>query len=116
VQAGDMGRMVLGYTIVGVVLGGLAPTAFLAELFPTRLRYSGLSLTYGIASAVFGGTTPLVAAALAQRTAAPHLPAWYATAASAIAFVCVLSAPETADQALDADPRGLSTGSPPTPR
>ena len=116
VQAGDMGRMVLGYTIVGVVLGGLAPTAFLAELFPTRLRYSGLSLTYGIASAVFGGTTPLVAAVLAQRTAAPHLPAWYAAAASAIAFVCVLSAPETADQALDAEPGGLSTGSPPPRR
>jgi MFS transporter, MHS family, proline/betaine transporter len=44
------------------------PSTFLAELFPTRLRYSGLSLTYGLASALIGGTAPALATVLVRRT------------------------------------------------
>jgi hypothetical protein len=35
---------VLGYALIGLALGTLVPSTFLAELFPTRLGYSGLSL------------------------------------------------------------------------
>jgi MHS family proline/betaine transporter-like MFS transporter len=95
--------MLLGYSLIGLALGSLALTAFLAELFPTRLRYSGLSLTYGIASALFGGTAPFVAAFLAQQTGDVRLPAWYAACVTAVAVVCVVMAPETADRPLDTD-------------
>ena len=67
----------------------------LAELFPTRLRYSGLSLTYGLASAIFGGTAPALATFLVRRTGAPLSPAWYATGLTVVAMACVLLAPET---------------------
>ena len=36
--------------------------AFIAESFPTRLRYSGASLGYQLASVVAGGPAPLIAA------------------------------------------------------
>src|SRR4051812_23496398 len=39
-----------------------------AELFATRLRYSGLSIGYNVSVAVFGGTTPYVVTLLAART------------------------------------------------
>jgi MFS transporter, MHS family, proline/betaine transporter len=85
------------------------PSTFLAELFPTRLRYSGLSLTYGLASALFGGTAPALATFLVRRTGALLSPAWYATALTVVAVACVLLAPETADRPLDAG-RDRGTG------
>jgi MFS transporter, MHS family, proline/betaine transporter len=53
---GGLGGLALGYSLIGLALGTLVPSTFLTELFPTRLRYSGLSLTYGLGSAFFGGT------------------------------------------------------------
>jgi MFS transporter, MHS family, proline/betaine transporter len=101
-QRGEPGSLLLGYTLIGLALGMLVPSTFLAELFPTRLRYSGLSLTYGLASALFGGTAPALATFLVRRTGADLAPAWYATALAAVAIACVLLAPETAGRALDA--------------
>jgi MFS transporter, MHS family, shikimate and dehydroshikimate transport protein len=46
----------------GAVYGPLA--AFYAELFPVRIRYSGMSIGYQVASVVLGGLTPLVASSL----------------------------------------------------
>jgi len=103
VQRGGTIEMLLGYSMIGLALGSLGLTAFLAELFPTRLRYSGLSLTYGMASALFGGTAPFVAALLVRQTGNAQLPAWYATCMTAAALVCVLMAPETAYRPLDTD-------------
>jgi MHS family proline/betaine transporter-like MFS transporter len=77
------------------------PSTSLAELFPTRLRYNGLSLTYGLGSALFGGTAPALAAFLVRRTDTALSPAWYATVLTAAAIACVLLAPETAGRPLD---------------
>ena len=82
VQRADVGGMLLGYALIGVPLGVLALSAFLAELFPTHIRYTGLSLTYGVASALAGGTAPLAAAFLVQRTGNLQTPGWYAMAAT----------------------------------
>ncbi len=102
----------VGYAAIGLALGMAGLSTFLAELFPTRLRYSGLSLTYGLARAVFGGSAPLVATLAVQRTGNALLPAWYATGASAVALVCALLAPETAPRprtgALDTDEHHVS--------
>jgi MHS family proline/betaine transporter-like MFS transporter len=99
---GEPSGLLLGYVLVGLALGTLVPPTFLGELFPTRLRYSGLSLTYGLASALFGGTAPALAAFLVQRTGSGLAPAWYATALTAVALACVLRAPETVGRPLDA--------------
>jgi MFS transporter, MHS family, proline/betaine transporter len=76
-------------------------STFLAELFPTRLRYSGLSLTYGVGSAIFGGTAPFVATLLMRGTGDLRAAAWYATAVMGLAVGCAYRAPETAHRPLD---------------
>jgi MFS transporter, MHS family, proline/betaine transporter len=62
----------------------------------------GLSLTYGLASALFGGTAPALATFLVRRTGDALAPAWYATGLTVVAIACVLAAPETAGRPLDA--------------
>jgi MFS transporter, MHS family, proline/betaine transporter len=101
IQRGSAGGLLLGYTVIGVALGVLALSSFLAELFPTRLRYSGLSLSYGLASVLFGGTAPLVATVLVRRTGDALAAAWYASAVTAVAVAWLLTAPETARRPLD---------------
>ena len=49
--------------LVTMVYGPIA--AFLVELFPTRIRYSSMSLPYHVGNGIFGGLTPFVATALA---------------------------------------------------
>lgn len=48
------------------------------EVFPTRVRYAGHGLAFNVAAAVFGGTTPLVAAAMVDGFHTPVAPAYYA--------------------------------------
>ena len=100
IQRGKTGGLLVAYSLMGLALGTLALSSFLAELFPTRLRYSGLSLTYGLASALFGGTAPALATLLV-RTGGALLPAWYATCITAVALVGVLLSSETAHRPLD---------------
>ena len=47
---------------VTMVYGPVA--AFLVELFPTRIRYTSMSLPYHIGNGIFGGLTPFIATAL----------------------------------------------------
>jgi MHS family proline/betaine transporter-like MFS transporter len=84
-------------------MGCFVLPSFLSELFPTRVRSSGQAITYGVASALFGGTAPLVNALLVQRTGNPFLTAWYTTAVVLAAAMAVLLTGETAFRPLDAD-------------
>ncbi len=51
---------------VGMVYGPIA--AFLVELFPTRVRYTSMSLPYHIGNGVFGGLVPFIGTALVAQT------------------------------------------------
>jgi MFS family permease len=51
---------------VTMVYGPIA--AFLVELFPTRIRYTSMSLPYHIGNGVFGGLLPVIATALVTST------------------------------------------------
>jgi MFS transporter, MHS family, proline/betaine transporter len=90
---------------LGLALSCFVLPSFLSELFPTRVRSSGLAITYGLGSALFGGTAPLVGALLTQRTGNPLLPAYYATTMALVAAIAVLPMRETAFQPLDAASR-----------
>lgn len=62
--ANDGFWMMIGFVLIQVVFvtmvyGPIA--AFLVELFPTRIRYTSMSLPYHIGNGVFGGLTPLIA-------------------------------------------------------
>ncbi|GAA1985362.1 MFS transporter [Kitasatospora viridis] len=97
----------------GVLLGPVA--AYLPELFPTRVRYTGAALTYNLGGVIGGGTAPLLAARLtaAYGTAAPV--GWYLAGLGAVAACCLLALPERGGCDLTVDhPLGdaRATGSP----
>lgn len=73
---------------------------FLAEIFPTRVRFSGFAFSFNIANAVFGGTAPFIATWLIQLTGNKMAPAWYLLAAAGVALIAMLMSRETAHKAL----------------
>jgi MFS transporter, MHS family, shikimate and dehydroshikimate transport protein len=68
--------------------------AYFAELFGTRVRYSGASLGYQLASVIAGGFAPLIAAALLQASGYPAV-AIYMAIMALITVVSVFLASET---------------------
>jgi MHS family proline/betaine transporter-like MFS transporter len=64
--------------------------AVLAEQFPTNIRYTALSVSYGFAVAIFGGFAPLISTALIRLTGDPLAPAFYVIAAGVLSFIATL--------------------------
>jgi MFS family permease len=60
---------------VTMVYGPIA--AFLVELFPTRIRYTSMSLPYHIGNGIFGGLLPTVATYLVTTAKTNNNPEWY---------------------------------------
>ncbi|MFE0460879.1 MFS transporter [Kitasatospora sp. NPDC058965] len=79
--------------LLGVLLGPVA--AYLPELFPTRIRYTGAAFTYNLGGVFGGATAPLLAGRLTASygTAAPV--GWYLAGLGAVAIACLLALPET---------------------
>jgi len=75
-------------------------TAALIEMFPTRVRYSGLAIPYNISSALFGGTAPFIATGLIALLHTPLAPAFYAMAVAIPTFLVYLTMRETAFEPL----------------
>jgi MHS family proline/betaine transporter-like MFS transporter len=63
--------------------------SFLAELFPTRRRTTGISIAYVLAQLVFGGVTPLVVNALIGATGNPAAPGLYLAAVTLLSLACL---------------------------
>jgi metabolite-proton symporter len=70
--------------------------SFFSELFGTRVRYSGASLGYQLASVIAGGLSPLIATALLQRTGASWPIALFVVGMAVVTTVSVFLATETA--------------------
>lgn len=71
---------------VTMVYGPIA--AFLVELFPTRIRYTSMSLPYHIGNGVFGGLVPFIGLLLTSTyTADPLVGLWYPIGVAALCFV-----------------------------
>jgi metabolite-proton symporter len=90
--------IVLAAVIIGLVLHGAmyAPqAAFIAELFPTRFRYSGASLAYQATSIFAGSLAPIIALALFKATKSATPIAIYMLIAGAISAYSALRARET---------------------
>ena len=80
--------------IIGVLLagymGGLA--ALMSELFPTRLRTTGLSISYAFGAAIFGGFAPFISAWLIEVTGSKSAPSFYIIFAAIISLVALSAA------------------------
>lgn len=104
IQTGSIGgfaaAVIIGQAIQGTILGPLA--AFLAELFPTRLRFTGASLCFQTASTLGSGFTPLIATSLVAATHGIAVLGWVWVAVLAVCIGAVLVAREGRNKDLSA--------------
>ncbi|MGV0871953.1 MFS transporter [Mycolicibacterium sp. XJ879] len=90
--------LIMGAIIAGLVIHALmyAPQpALMAEMFPTRMRYSGVSLGYQVTSIVAGSLAPAIATWLLDRFNSAVPIALYLAGAAAITLVAALLTRET---------------------
>lgn len=84
--------------IVQISLGVLtalyvgALPALMAELFPVRMRATGLSISYSVAVAVFGGFAPFIDVWLIQATGSATAPSYYLIVAAIVSLLSLLMA------------------------
>ena len=74
--------------------------AVLAELFPTRIRYTALSISYGLSVAIFGGFAALIATALIHITGDSLAPAYYVVAGGLASLTATFFMKDGAKRAL----------------
>ncbi len=87
-----IGLVFVQLVMVTMVYGPIA--AFLVELFPTRIRYTSMSLPYHIGNGIFGGLTPFIATYLYEASKSEANPGgdpisglWYPIIVAAVCFV-----------------------------
>ena len=98
---GLIGLLFVLVLFVTMVYGPLA--AALVELFPTRIRYTSMSLPYHIGNGWFGGFLPPTAFAIVAATGDIFAGLWYPVIVAAVVFVvALLFLPETKDRNIDA--------------
>ncbi|MFD2238242.1 MFS transporter [Aureimonas populi] len=71
--------------LVTMVYGPIA--AYLVELFPTRIRYTSMSLPYHIGNGWFGGFLPTTSFAIVAATGNIYSGLWYPVIIAAMSFV-----------------------------
>ncbi|MFD8388994.1 MFS transporter [Streptomyces sp. NPDC059680] len=89
---------ILGVLLLATLLACFAApsAATLPALFPTAVRYAAMGIGFNVAVSAFGGTTPLVTAALGTATGDDLMPAYYLMLAGVIGLLTVKFLPETA--------------------
>ncbi|HTE24481.1 MFS transporter [Flavitalea sp.] len=81
-----IGWIALMVIFVTMVYGPIA--AFLVELFPTRIRYTSMSLPYHIGNGVFGGLVPFIATLITTIPGSNHLSGlWYPVGVAILSFI-----------------------------
>jgi metabolite-proton symporter len=93
-------------TVVALVLHAAMygpQAAFISEMFPTKVRYTGASMGYQLAGIIGGALAPIISVALLDRFDTWVAVSLYAVAMLLITIVCVLLAPETSKIDLHAD-------------
>jgi metabolite-proton symporter len=78
--------------------------AFISEMFPTKVRYTGASMGYQLAGIIGGALAPIISVALLDRFDTSIAVSVYALAMLLVTIICVLIAPETSKIDLHADP------------
>ena len=87
------------FALLIALFDGVAPAAA-AEAFPANVRCTGVGLSHNLCIALFGGTAPLVATYLIDRTGNEMIPPLYLIGAAVVSAIFVLSLKETAHQPL----------------
>ena len=75
--------------LVGSICAGTV-IAIAADLFPTRIRFSGVALSYNLSFTLFSGLAPVVAALFARNTGVAATAAYYMVGCAALSFAAAL--------------------------
>ena len=97
VGSGTLVAAIAGQVMLALGIAFFAPgyTPAQAEIFPTRVRYSGNAISYNVAYAAFGGTAPLLSTYLVSSTGSNAAPAYYLAAVAVVVVLFVFAMPET---------------------
>ncbi|MBF8193515.1 MFS transporter [Nonomuraea sp. K274] len=101
-QSGGTFGVYAGQIVIAVILAmfsGPGPAA-LSELFPTKLRYSTMSIGYNFAVMAFGGTAPFVATGVVELSGSGMSPVLLPIVSAAVTLAVVLGMRETAHRNL----------------
>ncbi|MDK2743441.1 MAG: MFS transporter [Nitrospira sp. BO4] len=88
-SSGQIALIIAAQTLITVFVAAyMGPFfAIVATLFPVSRRYTGLSLSYNIAAALFGGTAPLLATILIERSGNVLAPGWYVSLCAILSLI-----------------------------
>lgn len=83
----------LAVLVAGAAIGMIAGPgpAMLAEMFPTRVRYTGLGLSYSLSNAVFSGCAGLIITSLIKQTGNLDIPAYYVVATCVVSLFALMT-------------------------
>jgi MFS family permease len=90
--------VIMSAVVIGLVFHGVmyaVQPSTMAEMFPTRMRYSGVSLGYQVTSIVAGSLAPIIAVRLLDTYKSAVPIAWYLAAAAAVSALAAVAARET---------------------
>ncbi|GBU11418.1 major facilitator family transporter [Enterobacterales bacterium] len=86
VVASDPSKLMLMYTLAGFSVGVVGAVPYvLVRAFPAEVRFTGISFSYNVAYAIFGGLTPVFVTLIMRIT--PMAPAYYVLALSVIGLL-----------------------------
>ncbi|QCU79023.1 MFS transporter [Citricoccus sp. SGAir0253] len=109
--------IILGTIIAGLIVHALmyaGQPAIMSEMFPTRMRYSGVSLGYQVTSIVAGSLAPIIATTLLRNFGSSVPVSIYIAIAAVITLIAVAVARETVGSSLheldDVDRQRLAAG------
>lgn len=109
-QTGELVWIYAGLFLVSSIAKTMMTSAqspWFAEMFPSRVRYTGFSLAREVTSPISGGIAPMIAVALlAAGHGSPRYVAWYVVGLGVITAFSVFMGPETRGRPLDDDPVG----------
>jgi MFS family permease len=90
--------IIMSAIVIGLVFHGLmyaVQPAAMAEMFPTRMRYSGVSLGYQVTSIVAGSLAPIIAVRMLETYKSAVPISWYLAATAAVSAAAAVAARET---------------------
>lgn len=97
-RTGSVPLAILGHCVLGVCVAAIMGPLFatLAEVFGTRVRYSGFALGFNIAAIATGGTAPYLATWLIKQTGNAMSPGFLLIVAAVLTLVSLIGLRETA--------------------
>ncbi|MBP1326189.1 metabolite-proton symporter [Leucobacter exalbidus] len=93
--------LALGFTLMGLTFGPMG--AFLPEMFPTNVRYTGSAVAYNVSSILGAALAPIIAVWLwAMADGSPAYVGYYLTGAAVLTLISLILTPETKDVDMEA--------------